>query len=580
MRLTFAPLLRPLDLAALAQLLREVEGARATLLVAALGLVLSSLLLPVFSQVFIDRYLTGGASLPLVGLVAAMGGAGLARAGLSLAVGRSVHAMQIRYALRSSARVAHRFLSTDPVFVDRYGAGDLTAVVRQNDRLARRLLSDVIPAILDLAAVPVLFLVMAIFDVRLTLAALILTSLNALVLRALNRRQAPIGDRAGLARGRMARALTESLAAIGLIRATSLEDQTFARWTRRHEDYHRHVLRLGRLSEILAAGPAVISGVTSALVLGLGALLIMDGSLTPGTLVACQTLLFGINDPIRRFVDLSGAIQELSADWRRREVLMTEAGSKHPAEPERAGAPPVEPARRAPPPPNVAAPRLLIPQPMDGPAAQRIGALTLEGPGVIAIVSTSETARARLCRLLAGLDRDHDPGIMLNDRPVASLPSAARRAHIAMLERHAIVFSASIRDNLTLWDDGIPDAALWRALRRAHLHEVIAARPDGLATLLAEGGRNLSGGQRQRLVLARALIHNPSVLVIHGALEPLESRLARHILDTLRQDGLLVLVSSTRRDVLSTCDTAIVMDPDRLRIATHWHAGDTIALYS
>lgn len=570
MRLTFTTVLRHLDLVALAQLLRDVEGVRATLAAAALGLVLTGLLLPVFSQVFIDGYLADGASLPLAGVVALMLVAGALRTGLSLAVSRGVHAMQVRYAMRSSARLARRFLEADPAFVARYGAGDLAAVVRQNDRLARRLLSDVIPAILDLAAVPVLFLVMAAFDVRLALAALVLTSINALVLRAVNARQIPIGDQVGLARGRLARALTESLSVIALLRATSLEHQTFARWTDRHETYHRQVLRLGRLSEILAAGPAVISGLATALILGLGAVLILDGSLTPGAFVACQTLLFGINDPIRRFVDLSSAIQELSADWRRREALLAEARPPAPV-----------PAEPAPAPMGDHGARLRIPQPVDSPAARRIGSLTIQGPKVIAVAGTSETDRARVCRYLTGrAPAETGPGVTVDDLEVVALPPVHRLGLVTLLERHANVFSATVRDNLTLWDRTLPDTALWRALRRAHLDRVIAARPDGLDTLLAEGGRNLSGGQRQRLALARALLQDPRVLVIHGALEPLESRLARRILAGLRRDGLLVLVASTRREVLAACDDALIVEPDRIRTAGRWHAGDTIALYT
>jgi|GEM_PF-2859959 len=574
MRLTFAPLLRRLDFAALAQLMREVEGVRATLAATALGLVATGLLLPVFSQVFIDRYLADGASLPLLGLVLLMAAAGLLRAGLSLAVSRGVHAMQLRYATRSSTRVARRFLTSDPELVNRYGAGDLAAVVRQNDRLARRLLSDILPAVLDLMAVPLLFLVMATFDTRLALAALLLTSLNALALRAINARQAPIGDQVGLARGRMAQALTESLSAIALLRATSLENQTFARWTGRHEAYHTRLLSLGRLSEILAAAPAVVSGIASALTLGLGAVLIIDGSLTPGAFIACQTLLFGINDPIRRFVDLSGAIQELSADWRRREALLTESGRAAP-----------EPKPEPRPCSLVAAedgPRLHIPQPLDTLAARRIGPLTFRGPAVIAVVGADEAARTRFCRSVAGTATDGDPNraVTVDDTPVTALPPAHRLGVIALLERHATVFSASVRDNLTLWDPNIGDEALWHTLRRADLDPVIRARPDGLDTLLAEGGRNLSGGQRQRLALARVLLHDPRVVVIDSAVEPLETRLARRILASLRRDGLLVLVASRRREVLAACEDAIIIEADRIRTAGRWHDAGTIALYS
>jgi len=190
--------------------------------------------------------------------------------------------------------------------------------------------------------------------------------------------------------------------------------------------------------------------------------------------------------------------------------------------------------------------------------------LMIEPGQRLGIVGGSGSGKSTLALLIAGLYSPWSGEVLLDGRRVDSLPRDILRREVAVVDQQGFLFDGTVRDNLSMWDATLADERLVDSARTAGIHGDILARRGGYATTVAEEGRNWSGGQRSRLELARALVNDPSVLILDEATAALDNRTEAVLMHGLRRRGCTMLIVAHRLALVRDCDIVIVMDKGRI----------------
>ena len=180
--------------------------------------------------------------------------------------------------------------------------------------------------------------------------------------------------------------------------------------------------------------------------------------------------------------------------------------------------------------------------------------LQIKAGETVAFVGSSGAGKTTILNMVIGFIKANSGRVLIDDMDLNSLNLQSYRSHIAVVPQQSILFSGTIRENITYGMDNISEEMLYKVIKAANLEDVIAALPEGLDTMITEHGSNLSGGQRQRISIARAFIRDPSILILDEATSALDTISEKKIQDAIHnlvQDRTTLIVAhrlSTIRD--------------------------------
>lgn len=338
--------------------------------------------------------------------------------------------------------------------------------------------------------------------------------------------------------------LLESMGMVGNLRV---------RWHARHAAYlARHSWTQGLAHRVLAWSKLLRYGQQS-LMLGAGALLVLDGQLTPGAMIAANVLTLRALAPIDHLVSSWRHFAAARAAFERLQALLA-------SHPERFG--------KA----NLQAPAGALTlrdvvATAPGRAEPILKGLSFTvAPGTLTVVlGPSGCGKSTLARVLLGIWPDVEGQVLLDGQPVDGWDREALGPHVGYLPQDIELMEGSIADNIARF--GRLDAAkVIAAARSAGLHELILRFPKGYDTPVGEGGQMLSGGVRQRIALARALYGDPALLVLDepdASLDDAGEAALRRALQELKAKGRTVFLIAHRP--LVDADRALVLRDGRLQ---------------
>lgn len=185
---------------------------------------------------------------------------------------------------------------------------------------------------------------------------------------------------------------------------------------------------------------------------------------------------------------------------------------------------------------------------------------------VVALVGPSGVGKSTLTDLILRLYDPVQGAITIDGRDLRTLRQDSYRKLFGVVSQEALLFNATIRDNITYGRDGITEAEVVRAARVANAHDFVMEFPEGYDTVVGDRGIRLSGGQRQRVAIARAVAGNPPILALDEATSSLDSeseRLVQQAIDRAIQSATALVVAHRLSTVLHA-DKIVVLGRGRI----------------
>ena len=182
-------------------------------------------------------------------------------------------------------------------------------------------------------------------------------------------------------------------------------------------------------------------------------------------------------------------------------------------------------------------------------------------PGeTVAFVGPSGAGKSTILNMVIGFSKASGGKVLIDGNDINSLNLNSYRQHIAVVPQTSILFSGTIRENITYGLDNISDEKLEHVLESSNLKEMIENLPDGLETRIQEHGGNLSGGQRQRISIARAFVRNPKILILDEATSALDTISEKQIQEATRN------LAKNRTTLIVAHRLSTIRDADRIAV--------------
>ena len=184
----------------------------------------------------------------------------------------------------------------------------------------------------------------------------------------------------------------------------------------------------------------------------------------------------------------------------------------------------------------------------------------------VAIVGPNGSGKTTLLGLIPRLLEPGEGRVLIDGFDVSDVTLDSLRRQIGVVTQEPFVLNGTVRENIVFGLDDVDEEHVRQAITLAHADAFIDELPDGLDTIIAEGGASLSGGQRQRIAIARALVRNPSILILDEATSQVDSESEVAIRDAMREAGVdrTMLIIAHRMASVMTADRIVVLEDGRV----------------
>lgn len=430
--------------------------------------------------------------------------------------------------------------------------GDLSSRQNSNMLMGAKLVRMLSPVVGYILQILIYLALITLFDVHIAFIGVICAAVNIVSMLISSKRyeekmRSYIRDM-----GALQSDISQAVDMIETIKSCGAEDGAFARLMASGSQTINTKTDIDKTGVYTASLFSFLNMLGSGMVLIFGVWKILSGSMTTGILIATQSLVASMLEPVGAAVNAGIEIQTIKGDAvRANDVMQYGRDDKFldDSSEQKSG---IDGDIKL---ENVS----FGYNPLDEPLIRDFN-LTIKKGGSVAITGASGSGKSTIAKIIGGLYEENGGIVTFNGSRRSDINHYFFYSKIAVVSQNIRLFEGTVLDNITMWDESISYDDVVAAAKAACIHDDIISRKGGYREHVTESGKNFSGGQRQRIEIARALVKKPSIIIMDEATSSLDSDTEECVMNNIKALGITRIVVAHRLSTIMDSDEIIVME--------------------
>ncbi len=515
-----------------------------------------------FSRVFLDKMLTGlesewyGPFLLLFLIVALFN--------ILTAWIKAIYSLKLngKMAIEGNASYVWKILNLPMEFFSQRYAGDIMSRKKDNAIIAKNITEILAPIAINTVMLIFYLVCMIRYSPLLTVICVVAVLLQMVSSQFIAKTKVNITRVIMRDRAKLDATTVSAMSMIETIKASGAEDGYFERWAGIQASVNKQNVRYHKINQYMGMIPEILGALMNVSIIIIGVYLTITGDFSAGMVLAFQGLLTSFMQPAKSLIDSNQQIQEMRTQMERiddvmeypEDVMLQNTTGKTEAISDDA---------------TKLKGRVELRDvtfgysPLDEPLIKNFN-MVLEPGQSVAFVGASGCGKSTLTNLITGLYQPWSGEILLDDKPIGEIDHRILTASSTVIEQDIVLFEDTIENNIKMWDKTIDDIDMIKAAKDANIHDIIMKKEDGYGYVVKEAGRNFSGGEKQRFEIARALVKDPTILIMDEATSALDAKSEYEITSAIRNRGITCVIIAHRLSTIRDCDEIIVLDQGKI----------------